>query len=244
MTVRRVPARAILAAILALALLAAAALAWAGRDDKLAQRPAGERPQLMLLTSLPLVFGEEFGLASGGSPTLEALETRYRVEPIGVADARSLGRGRLLLMAHPRAQPGEALVDLDRWVRSGGKVLILADPKLDRPSAFPLGHRHRPPLYFADTGLLRHWGLRLDAPERAGQQERVVDGRRVHLSSPGTLQGKCRTRGEGLVARCRIGAGKATIVADADLVQPPGATPGQVDSNLQFLLGELARLER
>lgn len=243
---RRGGARAILIALLAIGLLAAGALAWigSGRSDGLPPRPASEQPPLMLLTSLPLIFPEEFSLEGGGSPALEALESRYRVEPIGVADAQSLAAGELLLMAHPLAQPAEVLVELDKWVRGGGRVLILADPRLEWPSELPLGDLRRPPPYFADTGLLGHWGLRLDAPDEAGPKERQVDGRSVLLGSPGTLSGDCKIEGEGLVARCSVGRGRATVIADADLLQPPGASEAQTESNLQFLLAELARLER
>jgi hypothetical protein len=243
-TGRRVQARAILIALLAIALLAAGALAWIGRSGPDPLPPRAERPKLMLLTSLPLIFPERLSLESGGSPALDALESRYSVEPIGVADARSLATGRLLLMAHPLAQPAAALVDLDRWVRNGGRVLLLADPRLDWPSELPLGHPHRPPPNFADTGLLGHWGLRLDAPEKAGPDERTIDGRRIRLSSPGALIGGCRIAGDGLVARCSIGKGRATVVADSDLLRPVGASRAEIDSNLQFLLAELARLER
>ena len=59
---------------------------------------------------------------------LRVLETRYAVMPIATTDARSLKQARLLLMAHPLAQPAENLVDLDQWVRDGGRVLLLADP--------------------------------------------------------------------------------------------------------------------
>ena len=73
-------------------------------------RQPGERPTLLLLTSLPLVFGEEFSLQQEGSPALEALETRYRVVPISVTDPNELAKGRLLLMAHPLAQPAEEML--------------------------------------------------------------------------------------------------------------------------------------
>lgn len=246
MAARRGRPLAVLVAVLAIALLAAGALAWIGRDGsrELPPRAASERPPLMLVTSLPLIFPEEFGLEMQDSPALEALESRYRVLPIGVADAQSLGDGDLLLMAHPLAQPAEALVELDSWVRNGGRVLILADPRLEWPSELPLGHSHRPPPYFADTGLLGHWGLNLDAPDHPGPQERVVDGRRVSALSPGRLTGRCDTAGEGLVARCSIGRGRATVIADADLLQPKTASSKQVQSNLQFILSELERLEQ
>jgi hypothetical protein len=160
---RRFPARVVLIGV-ALLFAAVAAVALSGRDRAdVSPRPEGQRPPLMLLTTLPLVFPEEFSLQSGGSKALTALETRYRVVPIGTTDSATLRQGRLLLLAHPLAQPAEALVDLDRWVRDGGRVLLLADPRLEWPSKLPLGDKLRPPPAFADTGLLAHWGLQLGA---------------------------------------------------------------------------------
>lgn len=210
-----------------LGIAALAAWAIAGQDEKLGPRPPADRPALALLTSLPLIFGENFSLDGGGSPALTRLEQRYEVRPIGVADSASLKGHRLLLMAHPRAQPAEALVELDRWVRDGGRVLLLADPKLDWPSARPLGDRLRPPPAFADTGLLMHWGLRLRGPSPDSE------------ASVGELQatGSCKTVDSGLIARCKIGRGRATVIADADFVS--------IDSGDQVdpLMEELARLE-
>lgn len=238
-------ARAVLATAL-VALLAIVAIAWIGRSEPEAvpSRPESERPQLMLLTSLPLVFAETLSLDAGGSPTLKVLETQYRVEPIGVADAQSLADERLLLMAHPLAQPAEALVDLDRWVRAGGRALILADPKLDWPSELPLGHPHRPPPYFADTGLLAHWGLELEPPATSELEIRSVDGSDILFRSPGRLSGACPVTAQGVVARCVIGKGMATIIADADFLQPESADEAQLAANHRFLLAELRRLER
>lgn len=229
------------------AFLALVALAWAPVSEKgesnVSPRPVAERPTLMLLTSLPLVFPEAFTIEGGGSPALSALESRYRVEPIGHADSESLDQGRMLLMAHALAQPAEALVDLDAWVRRGGRLLLLADPKLDRPSIRPLGDKLRPPPSFADTGLLSHWGITLYMPGHDGPSEQVIDGRWLRLSSAGSLTGRCQMAGDGLVARCRIGKGAVTVIADADLLDPPGGTAAGRESNLQFLLAELALLE-
>ena len=229
-------------AVLALALVAGAALALAARrsPDPLPERPPAQRPALILLTSLPLIFAETFSLDSGGSPALTALEGRYRVEPIGITDAASLKGGGLLLMAHPRAQTAEALVELDAWVRGGGRVVLLADPKLDWPSGRPLGDRLAPPPSFADTGLLRRWGLTLYAPETNGPAKRKIGGRTVELSSPGTLDGDCQVVAEGLIARCRIGRGLATVIADADLLNAAGPDSG----GIQLMLAELERIER
>jgi hypothetical protein len=131
-----------LAALTGVAALGIAALGTRS-DDRLAVRSPAERPTLALLTSLPLVFGQQFSLDGGGSAALSRLEQRYSVQPVAVADGASLAGLRLLLMAHPRAQPAEALVELDRWVRGGGRLLLLADPRLDWHSDRPLGDRLR-----------------------------------------------------------------------------------------------------
>lgn len=210
---------------------------------RLPPRPPNERPNLLLLTSLPLVFGENFSVQQNGSPALKALETRYRVIPISVTDPGELPKGRLLLMAQPRAQPAEDLVALDAWVRRGGKVLLLADPMLEWPSERPFGDPLLPPTIFADTGLLAHWGLRLDAPDRRGTRNGKLAGYDIVTMSPGTLTGKCEIGSGGLVAHCRIGAGSATIVADADLLDTQRLGPG-ASHNLDAVLEELAAFER
>jgi hypothetical protein len=237
-------ARVRVAIIVCVAVIAAAALAWAWireRPAPLPSRSAAERPTLLLLTSLPLVFGEDFSLEQSGSPALKALETRYRVVPISVASPSELAKGRLLLMAQPLAQSAEDLVALDAWVRSGGRVLVLADPMLEWPSERPLGDPLRPPAMFMDTGLLGHWGLRLDAPDERGPSEARVGGFPIVTESPGQLFGDCEIDVERIVADCRIGKGRAIVVADADFLdsESPGA-----EHNLDALLAELARLER
>ena len=241
---RRTSARFLIIAAAVLLLAGAAALALVGRGrDSLGPRPESERPSLMLLTTLPLIFSEGFTLHEGGSKALAAIETRYRVIPIATTDAESLKQARLLLLAHPLAQPAEALVDLDRWVSTGGRLLLLADPRLEWPSERPLGDKLRPPPAFADTGLLAHWGLRLDAPEESGPKQLQLGGRPILAWSPGSLSGSCTIGEAGFVARCRIGKGQATVVADADFLNVD-QLDGPTDNNLDALLAELAALER
>jgi hypothetical protein len=239
-------ARARALAFLLFAAIAAAAFGLADirrGPQPLPARPSASRPVLLLLTSLPLLFTEDFSLQGGGSPALKALQARYEVVPISVADGAELAKGRLLLMAHPLAQTPENLVVLDQWVRLGGRLLLLADPMLEWPSKRPLGDPLRPPPMFADTGQLAHWSLRLDAPDRRGIAQRRLGGFEIVTASPGTLHGKCAISSDRLVAHCRIGKGEATVVADADLLNTDalGASAGH---NLDGLLKELARLER
>lgn len=205
-------------------------------------RAPAQRPVLLLLTSLPIVFGEDFSLQSVGSPALKALETRYTVVPISVASPAELTKGRLLLMAQPFAQPAEDLVALDAWVRRGGGVFLLADPMLEWPSDRPLGDPLRPAAMFMDTGLLAHWGLRLDAPDQRGPARGTLAGFAIVTVSPGALFGRCPTSEARLVAHCRIGDGRATVIADADLLDTAALGNG-AHHNLDALLAELARLE-
>jgi hypothetical protein len=222
--------------------LIAAALLTRG-PAPLPARPPAQRPVLLLLTSLPLLFNEDFALSGGGSAAVERLQTRYKIVPISVTDPAELGKGKLLLMAHPLAQPAEDLVALDEWVRRGGRVLLLADPLLEWPSKRQLGDPLRPPPMFMDTGLLAHWGLRLDAPDERGPAVLRLDGFDVLTSSPGELAGTCDISSDRLVARCRIGKGKATVIADADLLNARELGRGAAH-NLDAVIAELANLER
>ena len=240
--------RWIAAALGALLVAAAAGAGFALREGPQApaDRAPGERPQLLLLTSLPILFPDEFTLDGDASPALAALEKRYRVVPISTADTQSLRGHRLLLMAQPQAQPAEMLVELDDWVRRGGRVLVLADPVLEWPSDRPLGDVLRPSAAFADTGLLGHWGVRLEAPEERGPKSLQVGGREIRAASPGRLVAtgpNCAVPRHGFVARCRVGSGEAVIVADADFLNVGQANPEQRE-NLDFVLDELARLEQ
>ena len=229
---------------LLLLICGAAAFALIPREGReMPPRAEADKPVLMLLTTLPLLFPEQFTLQGGGSKALTALETRYRVIPVATTGAEPLKEGRLLLLAHPLAQTAEALVDLDNWVRAGGRVMLLADPKLDWPSERPLGDKLRPPPAFADTGLLKHWGLSLHPPTQSGPQPRELAGRQILTASPGSLTGSCETEDDGLLSRCRIGKGRVTVVADADFLNVE-QLEGTTDSNLDALLAELDWLER
>jgi hypothetical protein len=237
--------RVLLFGLVALLICGAAAFALMPhrRAGESAPRAAAEKPALMILTTLPLLFPEEFTLQGAGSKALTALETRYRVVPIGTTDVASLKQGRLLLLAHPMAQTADALVDLDRWVRDGGRVLLLADPRLDWPSKRPLGDKLRPPPSFADTGLLKHWGLTLEGPAESGPQLRTMGGKEIVTASSGRLAGACAIEKGGFVARCGLGKGRAVVVADVDFLNVDDLD-GPTESNLDALLAELAALER
>ena len=212
------------AAALAAIFIVIAAAAFALTREKRTQSP-GERPVLLYLSSLPILFGEDFSLDTPASPVLETLRTRFALVPIDVTDPPSLAKGRLLFMAQPRAQPPENLVALDDWVRRGGRAVLFADPVLEWPSGKPPTDPTGPPRSFADTGLLGHWGVRLDAPDERGPARVRIEGRDVATLSPGVLNGGCRIENGGLIADCAIGKGRAIVVADADFLNVGGEAP-------------------
>lgn len=225
---------------LLLALLAACSAGETAADRE--PGPRAERPELLLLTSLPLVFGEIFSLEAAGSPVLDALERRYQVRPIATVSAQALKGAELLLMAQPLAQPAEDLVALDQWVRGGGRLVLLADPMLEWSDSRPLGDPTRPPTMFMDTGLLGHWGLRLDAPDERGDRPAALGGLEVTTRSPGSLHGGCQISADRLLARCKVGNGVALVVADADFLDWSRESEGRAGRTaLLALLDDLER---
>lgn len=207
-----------------LALLLWLALAGCRQEPQPADRPA-EKAELALLTTLPIVFAESFSLDTPDSPLLKKLEERYRVVPVDGPE--QLKPGGLLLAIQPQALTAERLVQLDRWVRAGGRLVLLADPFLGFESTRPLGDRFRPPVQFADTGLLAHWGLRLsgEVSNYAELVERDVGTpSKPSLGSFGQLSKTAKTctlTSGAVAARCLLGKGKVIVVADADFAMSP-----------------------
>jgi hypothetical protein len=96
---------------------------------------------------------------------------------------------------------------------------------------------------FADTGLLAHWGLRLDAPDARGPARRKLGGLDVIAVSPGTLSGRCPISRDRFLADCTVEKGAAIVVADADLLNIERLGRA-AEPNLDGLIGELTILER
>jgi hypothetical protein len=185
---------------------------------------AGPKPALLLMTSLPLVWGQggAFDPASRPSESYRALEREYDVRPIDAIEPRTLAGNALMLLAQPRLLAPEELVALDDWVRAGGRVLVLADPRFAWAADWPPGDALRPPERSLLGPLLDHWGLSLRAldPVDLFEGELGAERRRLVLRAPGALaavRAHC-ARARFYLARCRIGRGEAVVLADADLL--------------------------
>jgi hypothetical protein len=211
-----------------------------------AQEP---RAPLGLMGTIPIYWGEaeQLGDLIGGAAEAHwaraELEREYELRPIAYLDEAALAGLDQLLLAQPRPLSGEENVALDAWVRGGGQLLLFADPMMTGHSEFGLGDRRRPQDVVLLSPILAHWGLSLQFADDQPLGTRVAqDG---DLAVPVNLPGQfalaggdgCALSAEGLLARCAIGRGHATILADAavlDLHEPsPLAGPA---------LGRLAQL--
>lgn len=192
--------------------------------EEIASRQApAQKPELLLMTGLPIVWGEGGAFDPASRPALayQVLQQEFAVRPVDTLEPQSLAGARLLLLAQPRWLSPTELVALDAWVRGGGRVLILTDPRLAWPSELPVGDIRRPPPIGLLGPLLDHWGLALRPPQEEGIVTAVHEGRALAMEQPGRFaaaNGGCRVA-EPWLARCRIGAGEAVLVADADLVR-------------------------
>lgn len=224
--------------IAALALLAAGAGAWAvtkGERDK---------PDLGLLTTLPIYWSESLEIGEALDSREEphwarvTLEADYDLLPLDTLDAGEGGLGGLdyLLLAQPRALSPPENVALDDWVRAGGHALVFADPFLTGDSRFGIGDRRRPQDVVLLSPILRRWGLELQFDPGQPDGEYYVKlasgeipvnlaGRLVEVT--GSAPSDCTLSASGLVAECAIGRGRAVVVADAALLEGWRAEPAR-----------------
>src|SRR5690606_21415089 len=190
----------------------------------------GERPELGLMGTIPIYWGEASGLEevlAGGSAAHWArarLEAHYRLRPLDTLHEGSLAELDLLMLAQPRVLSAAENVALDRWVRDGGRLLLFADPMLTGESRFAIGDRRRPQDVIMLSPILAHWGLGLEFDDARSDDRPVVptSGTPIPVNRAGTLVGRegdadCRIDAE-ILAECSIGRGRALILADAALL--------------------------
>ncbi len=212
-------------------------------------------PKLGLMTSLPLYWplDADFGdLASGASETpwqRVALEKSYALEPLDtLSPIPALKEGgeatdplaglEQLAVVQPRGLSPSDNVALDEWVRAGGKLLLVLDPALTGEYDLPLGDPRRPVGPALIPPVLARWGLSMSFDEAQALEavEVALGERRILLELFGTLTVEkaagvqCDLTAGDTVARCDVGKGRVTVLADAAVFEFPieareGSTP-------------------
>ena len=160
-------------------------------------------------------------------PAYARLQKHYDIIPLDNFETWDRQKIDLLILAQPRALTPAELVIVDNWVRSGGRLLIFADPALQWGSLYPIGDKRRPLFTSLLSPLFSHWGVELVLP-MTEQQEVIlfdVNGLTLRTQTPGEWLekaggegGVCEILDRRILADCKIGNGRALMVADADLL--------------------------
>lgn len=189
------------------------------------------------------------------------LEQRYDIVPLdslGAGDGSGpipdLARLDRLLVAQPRGLSPLDNAALDQWVRGGGRLLYVLDPMLTGEYDVPLGDPRHPVTVGLVPPVVGRWGLAVRFFERQPLEVRLADygagslpvllageifTRELPADADGdaaAARGDCRILGDGIMARCAVGAGSVTLVADAALFEL-AAPLGEAEAQLLALVG-------
>jgi len=175
-----------------------------GEGDVPWQRRALERAHaIVLLDTLAPVPG----LLPGDPP----------VDPLG-------GLGRLAVI-QPRALTPADNVALDDWVKAGGRLLLVLDPMLTGEYDLPLGDPRHPNTVALIPPVVERWGLEIAYDETQEPRFASYSGGTIPLAMAGevrALEGRgtdCAFAADHALARCRVGDGSVTLLADAALFE-------------------------
>lgn len=215
--------------------------------------PAEIRNEVGLFTTLPIYWGESEDIATiidtGGETdwVRGLLEHRFAVTPLDALTPETLAETGRLVMAQPRPLAPSENVAIDDWVRGGGRLLIFADPMLTRHSEYQIGDRRRPQDVVVLSPILARWGLELFFDDEQAEGERWVrayDGEfPVNLAGqfrlrPAGGEGECIVSETGLLAQCKVGKGRVTLLADAAVLdwEGEGEVPAKRRGSLDSLI--------
>ena len=197
-------------------------------------------PALGLMTSLPIYWNlgqgiEDFARGDGKLTwQRSAMEQCYSLVPLDtLSPMPGLGPDdpetdplqglEQLAVIQPRGLSPLDNVALDKWVRAGGHVLLVLDPMLTGQYEVALGDPRRPVDSALIPPVVKRWGLEIafDDSQQLALKEAAFDRGHVWLSMAGTIRrdgaagAKCELFVNDTIARCEVGEGRATIVADA-----------------------------
>lgn len=230
---------------------------------------AGDKPVLGLVTGLPLYRALDTqiaDLARGDAAApwqRRAIEAHYRLHPLDTLapvpaldpdepESDPLGELDLLAVIQPRAVSPADNVALDDWVHGGGRLLLALDPMLSGEYELPLGDPRRPNAVALIPPVVARWGLevRYDDSQAGEASFASYPGGRLPLLLAGEIApledgaGACRIAASGALARCCVGRGSVTLLADAtifehrDLAQEAGGGGSALADLLAFAFAE------
>lgn len=199
---------------------------------------------------------------SGEVPWIrEHLEERYQLVPLDstapdqtLPDATDPLAGiDFMLIVQPRSMGSADNVAIDQWVRDGGHLLYALDPMLTGRYAVPWGDPAHPIVTALIPPIFTRWGLGVQFSEAqpfemrevtypGGQLPVMMAGEFLLLQSPDdatnediAARGECELHAEGIVARCKVGAGQVTAIVDAALFEFP-ERKGKIAKRLDALV--------
>ncbi|MEQ8412766.1 MAG: hypothetical protein RIB52_14550 [Erythrobacter sp.] len=205
---------------------------------------AAVRPRLGLHTGLPLYRPLGLGVAElargeGAVPwQRRALERTYDLVPLdtlapaegptgeGAANDPLEDIGRLAVI-QPRGLSPADNVALDDWVTAGGRLLLVLDPALTGEYDLPLGDPGRPNTLALIPPVVERWGLEVayvPGQEAVPHFAAHPDGT-LALMLAGEIRAgperaaSCIVAAERALARCLVGEGSVTLLADAALFE-------------------------
>jgi hypothetical protein len=250
MTFQNANIRRIITGAILLAALIGGLWLWGGKQTE------PPKAKIAMMSSIPLQWGEAsvgdiakgetqpsafYGLASeiGKVTMIDTMASLKKLKP------------DLLILAQPRLLQPQELVDLDIWVRRGGRALIFADPALQWPSDYPLGDNRRPLFTSFLSPLFAHWGIELVLPV-TNDEEQVTDvqvgDQSLQVISHGNWlpkvadnSARCRIDDTALIAICAPGKGRTVLIADADLLEDAQLSGGLLSSGQRDWVIRLVR---
>jgi hypothetical protein len=210
--------------------LAGLAIASACSEPAPSSAPASGKRTMLVMTALPMFWGEggPQAVLSGGDQRgalIRHVEKSWRVTPVDRMEGLNHVGDPVLLVAQPRGLRPEEFVALDNWVREGGRAILFADPMLVWPSSLAVGDPRRAPAIMLLDPVLDHWGLSMESPAEANEAVLTIDGRAAVGAAMGHWASKskdCLVSADRRWVECRIGKGRAVLVADADLLDFDG----------------------
>ncbi|GMN03209.1 hypothetical protein [Erythrobacter sp. MTPC3] len=221
------------------------------------------KPSLGVMSSLPLYWplGASFTQITSGTADTpwqrEVLEQRYDLVPLDTLtpiaalspdepDTDPLANLDQIAIVQPRGLAPADNAALDAWVRGGGQLLLVLDPALTAEYDLPLGDPQRPVATALIVPVVARWGLAMSFTVQdtfaQGVREVPLGEGAITIMQGGDLTvtdaaaADCEIIAGNAVAKCAVGDGQVTLVADAAVFEHPELA-GQNGEIIHALLG-------